>query len=119
MKSSNEQFQEVNHQKNCRVFIEKRGIPKKYFILKTEKMEKKLKSKDLSINSQSGLKFVLDYLKYRGISDVTLNEIFRITDVVTEYTMFEKDADFKVKLKALDGWLNSKTKIIPNEIGFK
>jgi len=102
-------FDEIKPQQNCRVFVLHKGIPKKYFIpLKKEKMSKVVKNKDLNINTQSALKWVISYLEYRGIEDLSLHEIFRITDIVVEYQMYEKDQDFKNTLKLLDNWLNTR-----------
>ena len=64
-------------------------------------------SRDIQILRQSQSKMALEYVTSVGVS-VTLEELVRITDLFVEICLRPQDDNLKLRIKALDKWLEEK-----------
>lgn len=109
---------EIKPQKDCRVFVRHRGIPKKYFILIKKERSMEPVSKDQSIVKQSCLKSAVELANLLDYQPKSLNEFLRFNDLLVEYCLFGLQTDVKNDIKRFDDHIKN-TKPIPEEIGFK
>jgi hypothetical protein len=64
-------------------------------------------SREIQIMRQSQSKMALEYVTSVGVS-VTLEELVRITDLFVEICLRPQDDNLKLRIKALDKWLEEK-----------
>ena len=109
---------ELTPQKESRVFVKHRGIPKKYFILTKKKREMEPISKDQSIVKQSCLKSAVEIANLLDYKPQSLAEFLRFNDLLVEYCIFGTQTDVKNDIKRFDDHIK-KSRPIESEIGFK